>query len=82
MKDKIMRINQIAKERPQEVFTSIYHLINKELLKECFNELDGNKAVGIDQITKDEYRYNLDTNLDNLVERLKNKSYKPSQQEK
>lgn len=78
MKEKIMRINQIAKERPQEVFTSIYHLINKELLKECFDELDGNKAVGIDKITKDEYRYNLDTNLNNLVERLKNKSYKPS----
>ena len=69
---------EITKERPQEVFTSIYHLINKELLKECFDELDGNKAVGIDKITKDEYRYNLDTNLNNLVERLKNKSYKPS----
>ena len=75
MKDKIMRINQIAKERPQEVFTSMYHLINKELLKECFDELDGSKAVGIDKITKDEYRYNLDINLDKLVERLKNKSY-------
>ena len=57
MTSKITRINQIAKERPVEVFTSIYHLINKELLKECFNELDGNKAVGIDKVTKDKYRY-------------------------
>ena len=78
MTTKITRINQISKERPKEIFTSIYHLINKELLKECFEELDGNKAVGIDKITKDEYRYNLDNNLDNIVERLKNKSYRPS----
>lgn len=78
MTTKIARINQISKERPKEVFTSIYHLINKELLKECFDELYGNKAVGIDKITKDEYRLKLDYNLDNLVEKLKNKSYKPS----
>src|SRR5574344_1045407 len=78
MTSKITKINQIAKEKPKEVFTSIYHLINKELLKECFDELDGNKAVGIDKITKDEYRYNLSMNLDNLVNRLKNKSYKPN----
>ena len=78
MTTKITRINQISKERPKEVFTSIYHLINKELLKECFEELDGSKAVGIDKMTKDEYRYNLDSNLDNLVERLKNKGYRPS----
>ena len=78
MTTKITRINQISKERPNEVFTSIYHLINKELLKECFNELDGSKAAGIDKITKDEYRYNLDNNLDNLVGKLKNKCYRPS----
>ena len=58
MTSKITRINQIAKERPEEVFTSIYHLINKELLKESFDELEGNKAEGNDKITKDEYRYN------------------------
>lgn len=78
MTTKIARINQISKERPKEVFTSIYHLINKELLKECFDELDGNKAVGIDKITKEDYRLKLDYNLDNLMEKLKNKSYRPS----
>ena len=78
MTTKIARINQIAKERPKEVFTSIYHLINKELLKECFDELDGNKATGLDKVTKDEYFHNLDENLDNLVEKLKNKAYRPS----
>ncbi len=62
MTTKIIRINQIAKEKPNEVFTSIYHLINKELLLECFHELDGNKAKGIDNVTKEEYLSKLDEN--------------------
>lgn len=78
MTTKIIRINQIAKEKPNEVFTSIYHLINKELLLECFHELDGNKATGIDNVSKEEYLRNLDENLDNLVLRLKSKGYRPS----
>lgn len=78
MSTKIARINQIAKERPQEVFTSIYHLINYDLLKECFDELDGNRATGLDKTTKDMYLMNLDENLNTLVDKLKTKSYRPS----
>ena len=78
MTTKIARINQISKENPKEIFTSLYHLINKELLKECCIELDGNKAVGIDKITKNEYMNNLNENLELLVNKLKNKSYHPS----
>ena len=78
MTQKITRINQIAKENKDTIFTSIYHLIDKDLLKECFEELDGNKAVGIDKITKDEYGWNLSRNLDDLINRLKAKKYKPS----
>lgn len=78
MSTKITRINQIAKERPNEIFTSVYHLINYELLKECFDELDGNKATGLDKVTKQEYFTKLDKNLNNLVNRLKTMSYRPS----
>lgn len=59
------------------VFTSIGHLINKELLTECHEAMDGDKAVGIDGVTKEEYGQKLDENLDKLVERLKKKSYRP-----
>ncbi len=78
MTTKITRINQIEKENPKEVFTSIYHLINYELLKECYDELDGSKATGLNKVTKDMYFANLDENLDNLVNKLKTKSYRPS----
>lgn len=78
MSTKVTRINEIAKERPKTVFTSIYHLINYELLLECFNELNGNKAVGLDKITKEKYEENLKQNLENVVNRLKAKAYRPS----
>lgn len=59
------------------VFTSVYHLINKDLLRLCHEEMDGKKAVGIDGVTKEDYECNLDENLNGLVERLKRKGYVP-----
>ena len=35
------------------------------------------KAVGVDKVTKEEYGKNLDRNIEDLVQRLKNKSFKP-----
>jgi len=78
MATKITRISEIARERPKEIFTSVYHLINHELLLECFTEIDGNKAVGLDKVTKEEYMGNLGENLNNLVSRLKTMSYRPT----
>ena len=39
--------------------------------------MDGNKAVGIDGITKKDYDKNLDKNIESLVDRLRKKAYKP-----
>ena len=47
--------------------------MNKELLLECFTQLKGKAASGIDNITKEHYAIN----LDNLVERLDKMAYKP-----
>lgn len=59
------------------VFTSVGHLLNREMLKDCHEKMDGDKAVGIDGVTKEEYGRNLEENLEKLVESLKRKSYKP-----
>ena len=48
---------------------NLAHLLNQEMLKQCFQEIDGNKAVGIDKVTKDEYGKELDKNLDKLARR-------------
>lgn len=74
---KLERIAEIAKEKPNEKFTSLIHLINKEMLTNCHNELKANKAVGIDGITKVKYEENLDENLENLLERMRKFKYKP-----
>lgn len=77
METKLERISQLSKENPDMVFTSIGHLINRELLRDCHEKMDGKKAIGIDGITKEEYGRNLEENLENLEGRLRKKSYKP-----
>ena len=77
MATKLDRIEEMSANNPQMVFTSLYHLINEELLLECHQEMDGKKATGVDNVTKSEYEANLDENLKDLVERLKRKNYKP-----
>lgn len=75
---KLTRIAEISKQRPKEVFTSIYHLMNKELLMLCHKELDGNKATGLDGVTKNDYEQNLEENLKQLAEEIQSMAYKPS----
>ena len=77
MGTKLERIMEISATTPKPEFTSLYHLINIEMMKQCHKELDGSKAVGIDKVTKAEYEEHLEENLTNLVSRLKNKTYKP-----
>ncbi len=52
METKLERITQLSREKSDMVFTSIVHLINMEMLKECHEKMDKGKAVGIDGVTK------------------------------
>ena len=74
---KLQRIAMKASIDKQCKFTSLFHLMNKELLLECFAQLKGKAAAGIDNVTKESYARNLNANLDNLVERLHKMAYKP-----
>lgn len=77
METKLERITQLSKENPEMVFTSIGHLINTDMLRDCHREMDGKKAVGIDGVTKDDYEENLEENLTDLMDRMKRKAYHP-----
>lgn len=48
-----------------------------DLLRTCFHSLDAKKAVGVDGITKEQYGKNLETNLRELLKRIRNGSYHP-----
>jgi group II intron reverse transcriptase/maturase len=77
METKLARIAEIAREKPKEVFTSLYHYLNKEMLLQCHRELSADKAAGVDEVTKGEYEKNLEQNISGLVEKLKRHSFKP-----
>ncbi len=74
---KLARIARKARTEPKCVFNNVYHLLNADLLRECFLELRGDAAPGIDKVTKQEYERQLDANLTGLVERLHRMGYRP-----
>lgn len=58
-------------------FLSLMSHVNYESLLQCFNELDGKKAVGIDWKNKEDYRQDLEGNITSLLKRMKSMSYRP-----
>ena len=74
---KLSLISGRARRDRNFQFTSLMHLLNEDFLRDCYNSLNRNKAVGIDDVTKEEYGKHLGENLEQLVSRLKRKKYKP-----
>jgi RNA-directed DNA polymerase len=70
-------IGRKAKFTPETVFNNIWHIIDMNLLRECYRLQDGNKAIGIDDVTKKMYGENLTENLADLYARLQRNAYKP-----
>jgi retron-type reverse transcriptase len=77
VKTKLHRIAEKARKEPGFKFTSLYHLMNEELLRGCFKRLRKDAAAGIDKMTKDMYAENLEANLSNLIDRLHRMAYIP-----
>ena len=50
---KLKRIAEKSRKEPSFKFTSLFHLMNEELLRECFQQLKGKAAGGVDDITKE-----------------------------
>jgi group II intron reverse transcriptase/maturase len=46
-------------------------------LRDCYEALDDDKAVGVDGVTKEQYGRNLEENLQDLSNRLKRMGYRP-----
>lgn len=77
MQTKIDRVRELSKENRNRKFVSLYHLVNEQLLLECYWELDPDKATGIDEVDKELYGENVSGNIMELVDKLKDKSYQP-----
>lgn len=79
METQLTKIACIAKKRPKERFTSLMHLINKETLIACHNELRKTKSKGVDMVTKESYQECLAENINHLHNSLVSMSYKPKE---
>ena len=65
-----------AQRQPKHRFGNLYELLNEEYLKECWRDIRKDAAYGVDGVSAEEYERNLDENIHDLVERLKQKRYR------
>jgi len=57
-------------------FRNLYRELNEELLLDSWRLLRKDAALGVDRVSAAEYEANLEENIQQLVERLKRKSYR------
>jgi group II intron reverse transcriptase/maturase len=75
---KLERVSTRAKAQPNTVFNNLGHVLDEPLLREIYQSLSGNKAIGIDKVTKEQYGAKLDENLQNLVLKIRRGKYRPN----
>jgi RNA-directed DNA polymerase len=71
------RIGKRASFRKDTVFNNIGYVVDLDLLRESYRQLDGKKAVGTDGVTKTFYGEKLEENLQDLLVRIRRNAYKP-----
>jgi RNA-directed DNA polymerase len=76
MSTRLRKVAERAKREPAARFNSLAHLIDEELLGRAFRRLRRDAAVGVDDISKDQYAQNLESNLKDLCDRLRTKRYR------
>ena len=62
--------------QPGYRFQNLFGMVNEELLKDSWRYIRKDAACGIDRVSADEYEQNLDENIHQLVEDLKQKRYR------
>ncbi len=68
-------ISQKAKREVKYRFRDLYRQINKGALRLAWKKLNKRAAAGVDKITAKEFEENLEENLNNILESLKEKRY-------
>ena len=70
-------IHSAARKRPAEKVSALMHHFTVDNLRRAFQELSGSKATGIDRVTKAEYKKELESNLQQLHERIRKGGWRP-----
>lgn len=74
---KLQRIAELAKRDRKVTFTSLAHLLTPEFLKESFEKLNPHGAPGTDGVTMEEFRMDLEANVETLWYELRTGKYRP-----
>jgi group II intron reverse transcriptase/maturase len=65
-----------AEARKHHRFRDLYRLLDAQLLRNCWSDLNKDAASGVDEVTAEQYQENLEANIRDLAERLKRKRYR------
>jgi RNA-directed DNA polymerase len=75
----LARVREVAKTRPDEKFTALWHHVyDVDRLHEVYLQLGRDAAAGIDGVTWKQFGENLEGNLAELSNRLKQGAYRPA----
>lgn len=74
---KLGFVAERAKRERNAIFDNLMHLINEDSLKDSYQQLRKECAVGVDGISWEEYGNGLDENIKGLVGRIRKMSYRP-----
>jgi group II intron reverse transcriptase/maturase len=67
---ELLKVMERAKD-PEHVFLSLAHLIDEAALTRAFHRLRKDAAVGVDDITREQYEAELESNIRDLHQRLR-----------
>jgi group II intron reverse transcriptase/maturase len=74
----LRRIGEKARKEPDLAFTSLYHhIMDVDNLRASYDALEAGKVTGVGGVTKQQYGRDLESNLQELSERLGRMRYRP-----
>lgn len=76
MSTSLLRLATLGREHPQRCFTNLNQYLTKDLLRAAFHQTRKDGATGVDGQTAAEYAQALEGNLESLLARAKDGSYR------
>lgn len=73
---KLAKVMELARKDPGLRLRSLAHVLDEHLLTRSFHQLRRDAAVGVDEVTKEEYGRDLAVNIRSLHERMKTARYR------
>lgn len=76
MSPGLSRVASAARKDPDKALLALAHHIDVDALRRAYHRIRKDAAVGVDEVTKEQYGENLEANLRDLHERLRSMKYR------